>query len=226
MIESNDSEQAKNAEQRRWELYSEHRKQAWEDIQSSTDSFDQSLLAVSSGALGVSLAFIKDVVPLKEAVWLTLLYASWVSFAACIVLTVFSFRLSIKAQERHLEYLPKYYLEGNQEYSTRKSGYAKTLTVFTWLAAALFLVGLTCTVIFCVENVSRNPIARAEQVSEPKNSSRLIEGRQPIALTPNPASEERGRQPVKVTPAPTPVQTVPTGNTSGQTSQGDAGGKK
>jgi len=50
-------------EARRWELYKAHLQQAWGSIDSSTDSFDQALLAVSSGALGLSLAFIKDIVP-------------------------------------------------------------------------------------------------------------------------------------------------------------------
>lgn len=155
MNRANESDETRSAEQRRWELYSDHRKQAWDDIQSSTDSFDRSLLTLSGGALGASLAFIKDIVPLKEAVFLRFLYASWVSFGACILLTVFSFRLSIKAQEKHLEYLPKYYEEGCREYAKKKSGYSKTLTVFTWLASALFLVGLVGTVLFCIENIAR-----------------------------------------------------------------------
>lgn len=149
MNDSNDNDQS------RLELYNEHRKQAWNDIQSSTDSFDQALLALSSGALGISLAFIKDIVPLKEAVWLGLLFTSWISFAACILVTVFSFQLSIKAQKEHLEYLPKYYVEGKEEYLTRRSCYSKILTFFTWLAATSFLVGLVCTVVFCINNVSR-----------------------------------------------------------------------
>jgi hypothetical protein len=139
------------------ELYIAHAKQAWDDIQSSTDSFDQSLLTLSSGALGLSLAFIKDIVPFKQAVWSKTLYASWIFFAACVVLTVFSFRLSIAAQNKHLEYLAKYYLERRQEYFNKKSVYSKILSVFTWLASAFFLLGLVCTVLFCLKNVGRIP---------------------------------------------------------------------
>jgi hypothetical protein len=91
-------------------LYDEHRKQAIEDIQTSTDDFDKNLLAVSSGALGFSLAFIKDIVHMQSAVWPRMLYASWICFAACIVITVFSFRLSIVANRAHLDYLFEYYV--------------------------------------------------------------------------------------------------------------------
>lgn len=42
-----------------------------------------------------------------------------------------------------------------------------------------------------------------------KGSSRAFDGRQPVALTPNPTKEERGRQPVTVTPAPKPTPSQP-----------------
>jgi hypothetical protein len=144
-----------NEEQTRRNLYSEHRKQAWEDIQSSTDSFDQALLTMSSGVLGLSLAFIKDIVQLNKAVWLYFLYTSWVSFVLCVVVTVISFRISVAAQNKNLEYLAKYYLERREEFFNKQSRYSKALTWLTWCAGALFIVGLGATVIFCIKNVAR-----------------------------------------------------------------------
>jgi len=144
-----------NEEQTRRTLYSEHRKQAWEDIQSSTDSFDQALITMSSGVLGLSLAFIKDIVQLNKAVWLYLLYTSWVSFVLCVVVTVISFRIGVAAQNKNLEYLAKYYLERRGEFFNKQSGYSKALTWLTWLAGALFVVGLGATVIFCIKNLAR-----------------------------------------------------------------------
>lgn len=127
-------------EQRRLALYDEHRKQATEDIQSSTDDFDKNLLTVSSAALGFSLAFIKDIVHMQSAVWHRVLYASWICFAACIVITVFSFRLSVMANNEHLHYLHKYYIEKNGEYLNKRSPAAFVLDVFTWGAAVCFSV--------------------------------------------------------------------------------------
>ena len=157
MSESTKQGEPEADSQLRRDLYTTHAKQAWDDIQSSTDNFDRSLLTLSSGALGLSLAFIKDIVPFNCAVWPRALYASWISFAACIVMTVFSFRLSIAAQNKHLEYLAKYYLETKQEYFNKKSAYSKGLSVFTWLASVFFLVGVTCTVLFCLKNVGGIP---------------------------------------------------------------------
>src|SRR6266576_3941345 len=76
------------------ELYDLHRDKAWEDIKSGTENFDKYMLTFSSGALGLSLAFIKDAVPLKTAVWITSLVGSWIAFVLCILATLLSFRLS------------------------------------------------------------------------------------------------------------------------------------
>jgi hypothetical protein len=144
-----------NEEQARRNLYNDHRKQAWEDIQKSTDSFDQSLITMSSGVLGLSLAFVKDIVPLTKAVWLHVLYTSWVSFVLCVMITVVSFRVSVAAQNKNLEYLAKYYLDRRDEFFNKQSAYSKALTWLTWMAGTLFIVGLACTVVFCIKNVAR-----------------------------------------------------------------------
>ena len=144
-----------NEEQARRDLYSDHRKQAWEDIQSSTDSFDQSVLTMSSGVLGLSLAFVKDIVPLNKAVWLHVLYTSWVSFVLCVAITLISFRVSVAAQNKNLDYLAKYYLERQDKFFNKQSAYSKALTWLTWAAGTLFIVGLASTVVFCIKNVAR-----------------------------------------------------------------------
>ena len=50
------------------ELHDEYRKKVWEDTKSGTENLDKYLLTFSSGALGLSLAFIKDVAPIGQAV--------------------------------------------------------------------------------------------------------------------------------------------------------------
>lgn len=138
-----------------WDLYHKHAAQAWTDQQASSDDFDKNLLTLSSGALGVSLAFIKDIVPLKDAVMVCWLYVSWATFAACIIATIFSFPLSIQAQKVHVEYLYRYYIEGKQEFLNRESGWSKAVTVCAAVGAIFFTAGLVATLVFAFVNVSR-----------------------------------------------------------------------
>jgi hypothetical protein len=137
------------------ELYHEHRKQAWQDIQTSTDQFDRSLLTLSSGALALSLAFIKDLVPLKSAVGIWWLYSSWISFVLCMIVTLFSFPLSVKALKINLDYVRKYYIEKKEEYFDKQSPWSKAVSWCSILGGTFFLLGIICTMVFVYENIRR-----------------------------------------------------------------------
>lgn len=141
--------------QRRWNLYMEHAKQTWQDIQTSTDQFDRSLLTLSSGALGLSLAFITNLVPLKQSVGRCWLLTSWASFALCIAVTVASFHIGVLAQNKQLDYLKQYYINRKEEYFNKRSFWSKALEWCTLLGALAFLGGLVCTLIFVFQNVGR-----------------------------------------------------------------------
>jgi hypothetical protein len=186
--------------ERREKLYDEHRKQAWEDLQNSSDNFDKSVLTLSSGALGLSLSFIKDIVPLNHAMWLLLLYLSWSLFGLCIVLTVLSYQFGIRAQKEHLRNLPDYYLQGDEKASKQKGRSWRAVEAFSLLSAGLFTLGLICTVVFCIKNLegsrmsdikmgqdARSPVAMTpcapENTTVPANDV-LQKSRQPIAMTP------------------------------------------
>jgi len=187
----------------RWQLYNDHKKQAWEDIQSSTDSYDQSLLTLSSGGLGLSIAFIKDIVPLQEAVWLWLLYASWATFGACILTTVVSFQVAIRTQEEHLGNCWKFYIGRDDSYGNASGPYKTALKYCTIIAGILFVLALACTITFAIENVGRY-----------SKMPRLHEGRGAVSMTPLPdPAETRGRGPVNMTPIPERSNTTAQPNT-------------
>ena len=197
-----DTKSAQADDALRWQLYNDHKKQAWEDIQSSTDSYDQGLLTLSSGGLGLSIAFIKDIVPLQQATWLTLLYVSWAAFGLCILTTVVSFQVAIKTQNEHLEHCWKFYVDRDDSFRDKQGKHSKRLKWCTIIAGTLFVLALACTIVFAVENVGR--------YSKMSETRRLQEGRAPVSLTPVP-DENRGRAPVNVTPVPnqTPAPQTP-----------------
>jgi hypothetical protein len=191
----------------RWQLYNDHKRQAWEDIQSSTDSYDQGLLTLSSGGLALSIAFIKDIVPLQHATWLLLLYVSWIAFGLCILTTVVSFQIAIATQREHLENCWKFYIDRDDSYRDRQGKYSKLLRWCTITAGSLFVLALACTIVFAVENVGRYSVMS-------DSNRRLQEGRAPVSVTPIPdaSGESRGRAPVGTTPVPSqtpPVQQPP-----------------
>ena len=202
------------------ELYDQHRDKVWEDIKSGTENFDKYMLTFSSGALGLSLAFVKDVVPLGKSVWVPWLISSWVVFVICILVTLLSFRISIRALEKTIPYLKEYYLESKADAFDKhlQSFWSKAVDWCTVLQITFFILGLIFTMMFVGAN-----IREAKRVSEkeiPANSVRmaesgksidfgqkpvamspLVEGVKPIAMTPVAnGREDRSIKPVPMTP--------------------------
>lgn len=137
------------------ELHDEYKRKTLADIKSEVEYFDHNLLAFSSGALGLSLAFIKDVVPLARAIWLPCLFASWIAFVFCILIVLTSLQISIRALEKALGDSEEFYLAGNQEAHNRfmKSFWYKAIDGCTLAASLCFLTGLLCTMSFAGRNI-------------------------------------------------------------------------
>ena len=95
------------------QLHDEYRRKVWEDSKSGSENFDKYLLTFSSGALALSLSFIKDVVHVENVQSFSLLITSWICFIACILTTLISFRISLIALEKMVPCLNDFYLSGD-----------------------------------------------------------------------------------------------------------------
>jgi hypothetical protein len=224
------------------ELYDEHRRKVWEDLKSSTENFDKYLLSFSSGALVISLGFIKDVVKPENAVSLEWLLASWIAFLLCILITLASFRASIRALEKMSPLLIAFYLQDEADAFDKhlRDFWTRAVDWCAYLGITFFLVGLICTTVFVNANFRKeNSMGKDEIVQKvvvagdatkavkPVGMTPLVEGPKPVAMTPvtdgakpmamTPAvsGEERAPKPVPMTPVPKPTPAKPdSGNTS------------
>ena len=136
------------------DLYEKHAVQSWTDQQASSDAFDNNLLTFSSAALGLSLAFIKDIVPSGAVEWLGTLYASWIGFALCIVVTILSFQVAVQAQKAHQEKLRRYYLEGQEDVLRSKSVWEKAIPWLALSGAICFFMAIALTLTFAIHNMN------------------------------------------------------------------------
>jgi hypothetical protein len=93
-------EEKNEAERLRSDLaeYSKERDSAFEALNKEQAEYDKQLLALSAGILALSLSFIKDVVPLKDAMFLWVLDLAWLLLVSCICLVLWSFQFSIHGQ--------------------------------------------------------------------------------------------------------------------------------
>lgn len=132
---------------------------------SSSENFDKSVLTYSSWALGISIAFLKDFVPILQARAPISLYLSWIFFTLAIALTTTSFLVSYKGLEVSLAHAVKYYLEGDEEYFNKDNFYNNVVKWFNRISAACFLLGLVLTIIFVSANLEIASIMKSKNTS-------------------------------------------------------------
>ncbi|HXP49229.1 MAG TPA: hypothetical protein VN922_04700 [Bacteroidia bacterium] len=66
----------------------------WSDFTYGNTKFDEQSLYISSGALAISLSFIKDIVPLKDSCCIHLFYIAIILFLTTIICSYLGHRLS------------------------------------------------------------------------------------------------------------------------------------
>lgn len=126
----------------------EYRERLLQNEQQAQDDLDKTTLKLSGGALGVSFAFLKNVVgagPYKWDICLLFAWSAWGLSMACVLV---SFYMSSHSQRRAIAQLD----EGTI-YDERPGGWFDSVTVWlNVLAILLFLVGLFTMLCFVYAN--------------------------------------------------------------------------
>ena len=192
----------KSGEQEREQAYLESRRDAVEAIRSSSDDFDRNILQLSVAFLGVSLSFMKDVVPITSATHLPCLYSSWWCFASATALVLISFWISGKAHFCYLRQLDDAYVRNREMYAWANS-WDRHLKWLNPTSGSLFLAGVFLSVVFVLVNVKE----RSEMKHKDEGSRTVThDGRvviPPVQPKPNPPqSEERGHHVIPARPLP------------------------
>jgi hypothetical protein len=144
----------------------EERNGAFETLNRDQAEYDKQLLALSAGFLGVALAFVKDVVPLKETVHLWEFDLALGLLFACICFVLGLFQYGIHGNFRLMDYWEL------KERSIKATGKEKDrlerelFELWTWLdrkadwvkhlnrgAGVLFAVGTVFLVLFVLSNM-------------------------------------------------------------------------
>lgn len=156
------AERAKQAEK----IYDEYRKILLDRQLSNSEKYDGALLSLSTGVLGLSLAFIKDIVPIGDLIIVWVLIVSWALFAISIILTITSYITSQKGINTQLEYTEEYYLKGNKGYLKKENPYSVWTECFNLSSGVCFILALVVTILFVTVN-----LYEAMKMSEKKSDS-------------------------------------------------------
>ncbi len=115
------------------------------------EDFDKTLLTLSSGAFGLSLIFIKDILDINKAINLTLLYVSWKLWIISLISLLLGYRNGILAHKKVLTLIDnseinKLYKNGGEPYTTR-------IEIFNIIGMWTFLIGLILITCFVTLNL-------------------------------------------------------------------------
>ena len=140
-------------DQERKDVYAATRQDLLNRQLSNSERFDNAILTLSTGSLGVSLAFIKDIVPLNSAIGIKCLRYSWWLFGAAVIFTMLSFVVSQLGIKKQLVYAEEYYLNEKKEYLNKRNMFAVFTEYFNYLAGIFFIFGILTTIYFVTLNI-------------------------------------------------------------------------
>ncbi len=107
--------------------------------------YDKALMTLAGGGLGVSIVFIRDVVPHPHTKWL--LGTGWILLALSLLVILIGFLTSQKHLVREIGDLD------NPPAKQRPDHYGRLTTILNWAACVCFVLGVVCVVIFAVYNL-------------------------------------------------------------------------
>ena len=129
---------------------------------SNSENYDKAILSLSTAFLGFSLAFLKDMLPLRTE-WIGLLYGSWVAFGVAVLSTIISFYMSQRGIDAQLRKAEDYYLRDDQV-ALAKHWTAKATDCVNSASGAFFIIGISLTIAFVIVNLDR----RTEMANDKK----------------------------------------------------------
>jgi hypothetical protein len=187
-----------NSIETRQRLYEQTKTELASQQLANSTTYDTSILTLSSAFLGLSFAFIKDVVtPISAATYLSLLYVSWVCFCLAIISAIGSFMFAQYGFRVLRQGAERYYIQGDQSAFNVSVVVSRRIDIINSVPGALFIAGTILTLVFVITNVTRiaampttnTPAVPTEQRGQPTNTFQRVPV-QPAApaSTPQPAS--------------------------------------
>ena len=111
-------------------------------------NYDKAIMTLSGGSLGISITFLKDIVPLPLAATKLFLFVSWIAFAVSLASILVSYLFSMESLRKTI-----HQVDDGTLYTNPIGGFATKLTEFLRILAAIgFLVGVVAFIWFALSN--------------------------------------------------------------------------
>lgn len=133
-----------------YQVYLDERKQLIDAERDTAQQFDKAILTLASGALGLSITFIKQIAPHPKSQSIYFLIAAWTFFSFSILSTLISFLTSQAACRRQREILDQDISEKEHENKNNATYWTNWLN---YLSIAFFISGIIFLIVFSIFNL-------------------------------------------------------------------------
>lgn len=142
-------------DERKYEVYLKERNSLINAELEQARQFDKYILTLAAGTFGLSLLFIRQLVPCPEQGTICLLVTAWTAFSASIVSTLISFLLSQAACSKQRAILKTWYSKKATELTENelKNVFAIWTRTLNWASMSLFIIGVVLLIIFSAVNL-------------------------------------------------------------------------
>jgi len=131
------------------DIMEKYRDSLLETLRFLHESYDKLLVTLSGGALGLSMAFLKDVIKLKDAAATNLLFFAWIAFILSLAAILGRIIFGIEANRKGV-----IQVDAGTIHSERPGGLFSVFTKAMQYASAIFLLlGLGLVGYFIKENL-------------------------------------------------------------------------
>lgn len=160
--------------QRRLDEFNKFREYHLANLKESYTQADNLVLTLSSALLGLSISFVKDVVPIQRIVSLPSLITSWILLSASILVILFSYFAAQSENATQIDYGHEYFVNRKEEFFNKKTRWSGWTVRCNRVAATCFVLGLALTIYFMSVNFSqeRNYHEREQAKSGNQNPRR------------------------------------------------------
>jgi hypothetical protein len=152
---------------RKESLQEQYRADLVETIKKSQDSFETQLPYIAAGGIGVSMAFISDIIPLGTAQCIGFLYVGWLLLIACLFTNFFSHDRCIK-----LHQLTVNEIDCKKYKQSKAKERDSIISRWNYWSIWTMITGITSILLF----ITLNTLIMAKEV-KPSNPSTETKGR-------------------------------------------------
>lgn len=201
-MRSSRAESEEDIEQAYYDDYQAERKLLIDAEFDSARSFDKHLIALSSAALGLSIAFLEKIAPRPVCIWI--ISVAWAMFILSLITELVSFHLCQAAMRKQRDLNDAAFLVHGRLQDVDTNPYVWWQQVLTYLSLAFFIAGTLLLVRFSAINVHHK-----ENLMRQTTSAKPAVTPKPVPPVVQPAPPNPVRNPAAPPNPPVPRPSAP-----------------